>query len=172
MPVTVLKDSMQRLNKINLAIDALTKQAVYVGVPASTTDRNDTPITNAALAYIHNFGSPARNIPQREFLEPGIKNNKSFIVNRMTQTATNIFKARNPVEFVQQNLHAIGLTTADSIRQKITDGPFVPLAPLTIAARKKKIGKGKVNAPGFVNIRPLVDTGQLRRSITYVIRDA
>ena len=54
----------------------------------------------------------------------------------------------------------------DAIKAKITDGPFEPLKPSTIAARKSK-RKSRSNA----DIKPLIDTGALRNSISYVIRD-
>ncbi len=54
-----------------------------------------------------------------------------------------------------------GLMGQDAVRGKITSGPFVPLAPATLRARKAK---------GRTGEKPLIDTGQLRAAYTYVIR--
>ena len=55
----------------------------------------------------------------------------------------------------------IGLQGADAVRAKITSGPFVPLAPKTLAKRRAKGRKGD---------KPLIDTGALQRAYTYAIR--
>jgi hypothetical protein len=70
-------------------------------------------------------------------------------------------------------------TTQNAVRTKITDGPFAPLADSTLRARARRGRKGAVaelksraqgNAPNNANAKPLIDTGQLRKSITYVVR--
>jgi hypothetical protein len=48
------------------------------------------------------------------------------------------------------------------VRAFITAGQgFAPLAAATLAARRRK---------GRTGTKPLIDTGQLRRAITYVLR--
>jgi hypothetical protein len=54
-----------------------------------------------------------------------------------------------------------GLIAESSVRKKINEGPFEPLAPKTLQERKRR---------GRTGEKPLIDTGQLRNSVTYVIR--
>ena len=59
-------------------------------------------------------------------------------------------------------LHAAGLIAQASVRNEITSGAFTPLSARTLAERQ---------ARGRTGTKPLVDTGQYRNSITYVVRD-
>ena len=58
-------------------------------------------------------------------------------------------------------LHSAGLIAQNAVRNKITEGPFVPLAPMTLAKRK---------ARGRTGEKPLIDSGAYRNAQTYVIR--
>ena len=57
-----------------------------------------------------------------------------------------------------------GLIAQNSVKATITAGEgFAPLAESTLAARKRR---------GVSRTKPLIDTGSLLNSITYVIRKA
>ena len=61
-------------------------------------------------------------------------------------------------------LHRVGLTAQNSVRRVINAGVAPPLAASTLRSRRtRKVAK----RTGTV---ALIDTGQLRNSITYVIR--
>jgi hypothetical protein len=160
--VTVTKDGMAGLNK---SLAQLIKSRVLVGVPAETAEREPEPgeeakpINNAAIAYIMNAGSPAQNIPARPFMEPGIEAVEDRIAAAYKKGAQQLLD--NPSADPNETHMKVGLIAQTSIQDKITDGPFTPLAPSTIAARQ---------AAGRTRTTPLIDTGQLRRAITYVIR--
>lgn len=146
------------------AVKDLTSQDVLVGVPEEKAARNSSeqkskPINNAALAYIHDKGSPAANIPPRPFFDPGINESKPQIVAAMKKVGTAAMNRQNVN--VERGLHAVGLIAATAIKNKINNGPFQPLAESTLAARR---------ARGRTGIKPLLDTGQLRNAITYVLR--
>ena len=84
---------------ILMAINELKRNEVLVGVPAQKAARNaeegrGQPINNAALAYIHNYGSPAANIPARPFMEPGIKNGQAAIEANLKSGADSAFELR------------------------------------------------------------------------------
>jgi hypothetical protein len=137
-------------------------------VPATKTDRRDesgaaVPINNAALAYIHENGAPEVGIPARPFLGPSVKENKSEIVAGFKVAGE--LAGKGNAAAVERQLHRIGLRAQAAARKKITEGPFVPLKPATIAARKRK-RKSRKNT----DIRPLIDTAQLRNSLSYVIK--
>jgi hypothetical protein len=181
-------------------IETLTNCEVRVGIPADKTARKDTkaPITNAALAYIHEFGSPLKKIPARPFLFPGIRKAAPLIAKLLGQgarAAVNV-KAGVPDDVAMKALHAAGMAARNSVVREITDPapPFVPLKPATIRGRLRKTQAGrrklrqlkqikqaagwnyhKANAALSMwaeagNIHPLIDTAQLRAAITYVIR--
>jgi hypothetical protein len=97
-----------------------------------------------------------------------------------------------------RTLNAVGMTARNSVVRAITDPepPFVPLKPATVRARLRKTaaGRRKLKRLGQIkaaaewnatkanealsmwaeagNIKPLIDTGQLRAAVTYVIRPA
>jgi hypothetical protein len=146
------------------ALDGLLKREVLVGIPASNAARDPEPgehtaATNALLGYVHEYGSPAKNIPARPFLHPGIANARADIEVHMKK-AGQLALAGKPEE-IGQELEKVGLIAQISVQKKITDGPFEPLKPATLAARR---------ARGRTGTAPLLDTGQLRRAISYVVR--
>lgn len=159
MTVTITKDGVPGLLA---GIRTLTQSRVLVGVPDEKADRagDGEPVTNAGLAYIHDNGAPGANIPARPFMRPGIDNAKDKIVGAMKSGAKNALDGKP--DAAETALKKVGLIAQASIRAKITDGPFVPLAPRTIAERKRRGRTG--------DMKPLIDTGKMRESITYVIR--
>jgi hypothetical protein len=136
---------------------ALSRKRVLVGIPDANATRNDGPISNAVIGYIHEMGDASRNLPSRAFLVPGVRNVHDQTIKSMRAAALYAL-AGNHVA-VDSTLHKMGLRAQVAVRAKITAGPFAPLAPSTIAQRR---------GPG--PYRPLIDTGALRQSITYVIR--
>lgn len=160
--VVTIRDNQANLTS---ALGILGANDVLVGVPAikaardAEVDYGNGPINNAALAYIHNFGSPAANIPARPFMEPGIKNVSRQITD-LFQRAAEAALEGEPVK-VLELLNAAGIVAATGIKAKITSGPFAALAAVTLRLRRKR---------GRTGTRPLIDTGQLRNSITYVVR--
>ena len=158
-----LKIQIDRLTAVVQNINALTSREVLVGVPETEAPRDEAgPINNAALAYIHENGSPAQNIPARPFLVPGITENKAKISKRLQKAADEAMKGKSGN--VLPALEAVGLTAQAAVRDKITNGDFAPLSPRTLAARARK-GRNAEEA------QPLIDTGQLRQSINYVIKN-
>jgi phage gpG-like protein len=159
--LTIVRDNLAKVSK---AIEVLASKRVMVGVPADKAARKDGPINNAALAYVHNNGAPEINLPARPFMEPGIESVKTDIRAGIGKAGE--FALEGRPDAVERQYHRVGAIGRDAIKAKITDGPFVPLAPATIAARKRK-RKSRNN----VDVKPLIDTGALRNSISYVIRD-
>ena len=58
--------------------------------------------------------------------------------------------------------HAAGLIAQNSVRRTLTTAAYRPLSERTLAERR---------ARGRTGTKPLIDTGQYRNSITYVVRD-
>jgi len=100
------------------------------------------------------------HIPPRAFLEEGIRDNQDEInkfLGKAAQAALN-----GDQSAVINNLHAAGLSGQNGARNKILTGPFIPLAKSTI---RNRLARGRTGT------KPLNDSGGLRNSITYVIRD-
>lgn len=155
------------LPKLNAALRALTANRVLVGIPAEDAlrrpdpDEGGPPINNAALLYIHEHGAPEANIPARPSLFPGIATVQGEI-NKRFETCARDALAGKTVN-VTRTLTIVGLIAQNAVKAKITEGPFIPLAPATLAARRRK---------GRTGERPLIDTGQMRNAVTFVIRPA
>jgi hypothetical protein len=182
--VTVTRDNTKGFLE---GLRALAETKVYAGVPASTAGRKDegVPLNNAEIMHIHEFGAPESNIPARPVIYPAIKAIRKDIISMLATTAKGAMSGNGAS--VMKGLGALGLLAQNAMRERITTGPFVPLSPKTIAARARKRGtkrrKGEkdylamvkdgmdpAEAQTAAGIRPLVDTGQLRRALTYVIR--
>lgn len=167
MSVKVTKDKTADLMR---AIQELVKKDVLVGVPSDTTGRKDEGITNAMLGYIHENGSPANNIPARPHLVPAVRESSKELAGFMREAADAAFKQKP--KGVIAAFKKAGLTAQNNVRMKITEGIDPQLAEATIAARQRKGRKSKGGKVGDdSSVTPLVDTGQYRKSITYVIRD-
>lgn len=151
--------TQDRLSEIVQSVRALTENKVMVGVPDVNIGRKDGPASNAVIGYTHEHGSPLQNIPPRPFLVPGIRAATPHLERMLRRAALTALAGDK--ESTIKALHAIGLTAASAVRAKITAGPFLPLAPVTIAARQRRGKKSE---------KPLIDTGALRQSITYVLR--
>jgi hypothetical protein len=178
--------TVDNVRKVMQGIDMLTNTTVLVGVPDDRGGRKEAgPINNAALAYIHDKGSPAAGIPARPFMEPGIAAVQDRI-NLELRNAGNAALRGGGQSAVTAALNRVGIIATRSIKLKITEGIPPPLAPSTIAARIRRV-KGKARrakiaaarAAGTPDSRiggieglftPLVVSGQLRNAITYVLR--
>jgi hypothetical protein len=159
-------------------IDKLANTRVMVGVPAEKGSRKDGgPINNAALAYIHENGAPEAGIPARPFLKPGIQTKDAEIEAGLVKTGRAALDG-NPGA-VDRGFNAVGLIGQNAVRAKITEGPFQPLSEATLRARAARGRKGAIQelanrkagmAASNDLAKPLIDTGQMRNALTYVIR--
>lgn len=155
--LTITKDNLQ---KVAASINSLSGQRVMVGVPDVNAGRKQGgSFNNASRAYVHDNGAPEANIPARPFMEPGILEAKDDIEKRLRQSAEAALDGDTTK--LDRGLHAAGLIAASSIKSKITAGPFQPLAERTLEARRRR---------GVTRTSPLIDIGEMRAAIAYVIR--
>jgi hypothetical protein len=158
------------------AVDTLTSQKLYVGVPNTTAtrppdpdDEPGEPINNAQLAYIHNFGSPARNIPARPFMTLGVKDAQPQIEKTLFKLGQ--LALRGDAESVIKGFNALGLIVASMIQKRLIAGPWVPLSEKTVEAKARRRKKRPITPAILDKYRkPLIDTSRLVKSITYVLR--
>lgn len=139
--------------KLDNVIKALgIKQHVRVGIFGSP--RSGAGINNASVGLKHELGSLSENIPPR-----------SFIRMPLTEKGNAIFKRLNPQE-VERGLvngklflEKIGVIAEEYIQQAFDTGGFGKWAPVKESTSAKK-GSSSI----------LIDTGQLRRSITSEVK--
>lgn len=185
------KSNLKALKK---AIDSIKNTRVYVGIPAKNVSRDeDNEINNAELLYIHtngirkksmrqemaanmaggkpyskaykmyiqSHGSPLWHSPPRPVIEPAIEYHKKEISKRLagaySKTMLSIYKG-DSIETALQNLEIVGMYAQNVVRDWFTNphNNWASNSPLTIAAK----GSDK----------PLIDTGEMRKSIIYVVK--
>lgn len=153
-----VKDRMQ-VNSILDSVRSLTHKELMVGVPEDETLRQQGVLTNAYLAFIHENGAPAQNIPARPFLRPGMEAALPKVAEELTAAIKIPFSMGN----FDMCLDRAGTLAVSSIQLVITSSVPPPLSPRTLEERK---------ARGNQSTATLVDTGQMRRAITYVVRNS
>jgi len=191
----IFADVVEKDNQFNIieqVMKELENTHVLVGIPEDKTARKDGKITNAGLMYIHSHGSPANNIPPRPIIEPALENNKE----RLGQVMGEAVKAAMAGDSasMRHNLDKAGLAGQNAAKSYMNDpaNGVAPLAESTLEQRNRKALKAS-NAEKQVkfttgdgknvsftankgqqlvsNPIPLIDTTELRDSITYVVRE-
>lgn len=170
-------------------VEALTKKRVLVGIPQAAASRGGDGVNNAELLYVHThgvraplmrekmqanldagmlysaahslfvhtFGSPAWAIPPRPVLEPAIKDSREAIGKKIAGA----YRAamRGDAVGAERGLELAGTVAANAARAWF-ENPKNKWPPNSEQMVKRKGSN-----------RPLIDTGEMRKAITYVIRD-
>lgn len=180
-PVLSVKQTADMSAAIRKAVQSLTDKDVYIGVPAEQAGERQGGINNAELSYIHEFGAPGAGIPARPHLLPGIEEIIPEAVEELKGAAKSALDGKE--QAVDAALTKIGLLGQNAVRAKFQDNDWAPLKDATLDARPlKKDDQGNVLKDKKGNalrgksrrekgrINPLLDTGQLMKSHTFVIR--
>lgn len=104
------------------------------------------------VATIHEFGAPAANIPKRSFLIDTANKNERKISRNLALSAERVASGKATHH---QALALFGVWFEGVVKARIAAGISPANKPLTI----KRKGSSK----------PLIDTGQLRNSITHEV---
>jgi hypothetical protein len=164
-----LNVTINHMGDLRAALDALKKFDLLVGVPSDedrqrdmngSNARKDSEVTNALLAYVHNNGSPAQNIPARSTIEPGIIDAKDKITTRYHDAAEHALDG--DLTAINNNLVAAGLEAQSAVKNRIRSNTPPPLKARTIAARIRR---------GHLSTRTLVETGAYLNAHTFVVRE-
>ena len=156
MSVKIVKDDTKRILS---AISSMTEKEVLVGIPSKENHRNGSARTNSEIGYINEKGSPLQNIPARPWLVPGVESATKKIIGVLERSAKKAVVEKGAIE---KGLNAAGIIAQSSVKNYIRKGEnFKPLSDATLKSRKSK---------GFLGEKPLIETGQLINSVTYVIR--
>lgn len=149
----VTKDTEGRgIKALGKIVKNIDKKIVKVGLPDSNHD--DTNLTLAQIGAIHEYGAPGAGIPERPFLAVSIKSNMGDL-HRLN--AVNVKLILHGKQSLDGALGQMGEMAKGMVQKYISEDNFVPLQPATVAAKGSS--------------RPLVDTGQMRQSISYVVED-
>lgn len=161
---------------------ALSASQVLVGIPQQKSSRRSGEVNNAELIYIHTNGSPLRNIPKRPVIEPAImaEDNKARIMTQLEAAAQ--AELAGDHDLAIEHLNRAGMIGSTAAKRWFTDprNGWPPNKRATILRKLRKLqGKRKTAALAALNAgnldavdTPLIDTGQLRRAITFVVEDA
>lgn len=134
-------------------MDAMSKRAVFVGLPKEKVGgkvygKGWTIIANGAA---HEYGAPQQGLPQRSFLR---------VPFRVKQKELNVQIAKE-FEAVATGTRSVdvGLNRIGVLARNISQGAFTSLGYGTWEPSQKPTGQ------------TLIETGILRSSITWVVRD-
>jgi hypothetical protein len=143
--------------RLRAKVEGIGDARVKVGVLASKGGgavHDDSGITMVELAAIHEFGSPAANIPERSFIRRTFAEKNTELVQLQARVARALIAEKVSVT---QALNVLGAWAAGEIKKTVTAGPHIPppLKPETVARKGSD--------------RPLVDTGRLVDAITWEV---
>lgn len=158
-PVSIIKVA-DNTKKLFNGVKFMKNNYVLIGVPQKETKREGEPVTNAELLFIHTNGSPINNIPARPVIEPALKNSADKISNTLKKSAN--FSISGDRGNALKELERAGLKGQNVSRDWFTN-PLNNWPPNSPAVTARKIAKGSTNP------KPLIDTGELIKSITYVV---
>ena len=144
------------LNKWASQFNVISKFRLEIGVFTGKSHRKvQVGITNAELMFIHENGSPLRNIPARPVLQMTLDYANKNLVEPAVDKCVKIILDNGPDEtLVERELNKLAIKLENYARKIIysNDGRLAPNAP---SVAKAKGGN-----------HPLFNTGQLARSIT------
>lgn len=113
------------------------------------------------FATDHKVASYTVSLPPRPFLEMGIASSRVKTTDLLKQAAGAMLSGNAAQAEIM--LNRAGMVASQAAKQVITAGDqLTPLSERTLQARRSR---------GRTGTKPLYDTGQLLRSITYVVRD-
>ena len=160
-----------RIDEVKKAVNRIKGAAVFVGIASGSKGdaRSDGGPSNHGLGFIHEYGSPSRNIPARPFLIPGVRNASEKAVKKMQGA----IKAGLHGDRIAMDalLEQAGMIAVSGAKKEISSGNFEPLKPSTLRNRhRSRMTKGKrENELKGEDVRPLINTGALRDSIDYIV---
>lgn len=143
--------------ELKKAIEKLSEDAVGVGYQRGKAKhkakrKGEEDVDMVDIAAWNEFGT-SNGIPARPFLKNSIESYQDEIKKDMETCVQMVLNGADSVTA----LKGLGATHVGRVQRSITEGSFAPNAPSTI---RRKNGKST----------PLIDTGQLRQSVHYVVK--
>ena len=189
--VTVSVKSKDRMAALTKAIKELAHKEVLVGIPEDKSSRENgrDKINNAELLYIHTHGVRKQEMIQsmNVNIAGGMSYSAAHSLYLKTHGSALLNIPPRPVlePAIQANKEAIGVQLASASRAAIDGRPGQCVTALNKAGMiAESAAKGwfekpenhwKPNSPKTIKRKgsdsPLIDTGEMRKSITYVVED-
>ncbi len=129
---------------------------IAVGVVGSSAGAaHGEGVTNSGLAAVHEYGL---GVPQRSFIGATIDAKAVEYARSLADAYRKVMLSGGSVASLKNHvaLKRVGLKVVGDIQRRISDGIAPANSPVTIARKGSST--------------PLVDTGQLRQSITFEVR--
>lgn len=145
---------LKKLTKLFKNMNYVVKVGILGGKYVETDD-NKTPQTVALVGMVQEFGSIKNNIPERSFIRKPLKRHLQQEIEKSRTLKEAIFNTRESYKAKYNILGVIAQNIITDSFKNLGDGNWIPNAPATI----KRKGSSQ----------PLIDTGRLRKSITYEI---
>lgn len=151
-----------------------------VGFLEGATYPDGTPV--AMVAAIQEFGAPRASIPPRPFM-------RTTVAKHSDEWGDKLGRALKYTEFdAGQALGLMGEVIVPEIQESIVDVDSPPLSPITLMLRKmrsedqslvvtgKTVGEAAARvaageSTAGVNTKPLQDSGHLKSSVDYEVKD-
>lgn len=180
-----VKVTTDHVTKVVQGLTALLSKEVLIGIPEDSGGRNDGPVNNATIGYAMEFGLPEQNVPARPFLIPGVNAARQTAVVQLRKATDKALEGDKAG--AERAMYKAGAIAMNFVKAKISSNIPPPLSPKTIRARKYarktkgrrpeeeryfelvKGGMDPGSAQTTAGITTLINTGQLRNSITYVL---
>lgn len=153
---------------------------VLVGIPDGSANKKSGQQL-ALIGYSMEHGT-SRGVPSRPFLRPGLERARPQIIKLMAKATSLVMDGKSPAAILEK----IGMTAVNNVKMFITEDPHPPpLSPKTIRARKyQRMTKSRRKSEKLyhamtkeadaqiqesLGIKTLVNTGQMRTSVTYYV---
>lgn len=164
-PKVKMNFKLDGLEKFAGQMEAAKKYTVKVGILGKTNQRSDADrsadeisknMSNADIGAVHEFGSISEHIPRRSFLrDPFIEKRKDFSQKIEQLVAKHL---TSDPQSIKKIFDLIGAYATSIVLKAFATGGFGKWKPLKQQTIDRK-GSSKI----------LVDTSQLRRSITWKV---
>ena len=147
-----LKDNIKLLQEYEKSIKSAKRLTVAVGLPKDKVSGNyEDGSTIIEVGAVHEFG--LGKVPQRSFLRVPLKENNNKISTFIAKEWSLVFDGKTTTE---KALNKVGMFARNISVGSFRDNNWAPLHQMT------EDRKGSST--------PLIDTGNLRQSITWVVR--
>lgn len=136
-----IRERMAELSKLRVKVG-------LIGAEGAAEHPGADGFTVAAVAAVHEFG---HGVPERSFLRSTMVEQRARFLGLLKAVGAKVAGGAEP----RALLALVGEAAKGAVQRKIVDGPFRPLHPKTIERKGSS--------------RPLIDTGQMRQSVTYAV---
>lgn len=122
------------------------------------------------IATVHEFGNESLNIPQRSYIRSTIDAEANAIAKMQRAVVEAATDPKTNIAAVDRAAKALGAYLQGKIRNKIVQIQTPPLAESTKRRKARTLYGSKASKFIGGSGNPLVDTGQLKSSISFRIR--